>query len=183
MYWYKRNLFLLLLPGLLAIASCKSDSTNGDKKFFDLKAYFKSEAARLAKSNPIITKTAIHNGDSETLKERIANWDSELSLFADADINKPAWKSSYQVDSSGNFLIYKATDPKLKTHDIVINRENGKIKWILIHNYAKTTILGKNLYETIEKLSYFPDSLYLIQRKQYTRSLGYNIYSVKGAFN
>jgi hypothetical protein len=183
MYWFKKYLSLALLPGLLAIISCKSGSTTGTTKFFDLKAYFKSEAARLAKSNPLITKTAIHNGESEKLKERIKNWDSELNLFADADINKPAWSMRYKVDSSGSFLIYKANDPKLKTQDIIIKRENGKIKWILIHNYTKSTILGKTLYETIEKLSYFPDSLYQIQKKQYTRTLGYDIYSVKGAFN
>ena len=38
------------------------------------------------------------------------------------------------------------------------------------------------LYENTEKLSYFPDSLYLIQKKQRVRLLGTDTYRISGLF-
>jgi len=182
MYWYKKYLFLGLLPGLLAIVSCKSGSTTSTPKFFDLKAYFKSEAARLAKSNPLVTKKAIHNRDSETLKVHIQNWDNELSLFADADINKPAWTSSYAVSETEGITTYRALDTSLKTQSIIIKKQGDKVKLILIYSHTKATIFGKVLNETHENLSYVPDSIYNIAKRQYTRTLGFNNYYVRGLF-
>src|SRR5437868_4105224 len=102
MYWCKKQLVVVASAGiLLAIGSCKQvGGTVDNKKFFDLKAYFTSEVARLTKSDPLVAKTAVQNKESETLRQHIKNWDSELSLFVDADINKPAWANSYSVSEA-----------------------------------------------------------------------------------
>ncbi|XHR93010.1 hypothetical protein ACFJIV_22110 [Mucilaginibacter sp. UC70_90] len=49
------------------------------------------------------------------------------------------------------------------------------MEWILIYNHTKNL-----LYETNEKLSYFPDSLYLIQKTQHVKLMGRNDYKVQG---
>jgi hypothetical protein len=186
MYWYKKYLAVFLgLPVLLCFASCKRDSSaaKDTMKFFDLKGYFAAEAARLSRLNPDVEKTAIYNYQTEEQKVHIDNWASELSMFTESDINKPAWKLSYDVQSSDGFVTYRAKDPELKTQDITIKKDGDKIKWILIINHTKSTIFSKKLYETLEKLSYFPDSVYHIQKMQYTRLLGINHYNVKGKFN
>ena len=180
MYWYKR--YLLLISSfilLLGIASCKRDSNAAadSKAFFDIKGYFEADSARLTKGNPLITKTVTHNQIPETQKVHIPNWGTELSLFIGSDINKPAWRNSYDVNSTDNITIYAAKDPALKTQRVVIKNENGKLKWIMIVNHAKNI-----LYENTEKLSYFPDSLYLIQKKQRVRLLGTDTYQISGLF-
>ncbi len=188
MCWYKLSCkrLALLLPGFIlllgSIQSCKQDSDSKSSKmiFFDLKDYFRTEAKRLAKQNPVINKTAVRNATSETKKVHIPNWETELSLFTESDINKPAWKASYNVLSTDDFIIYKALDPALilRTRKIVIKRSGNKIRWILIYNHTKN-----KLYETTEKLSYFPDSLYLIEKMQRVRLLGTDRYRISGAFN
>ncbi|HWD87688.1 MAG TPA: hypothetical protein VG367_06140 [Mucilaginibacter sp.] len=186
MYWCKRYLAAFIWPSLLlCFVSCKRDSNAAvdTGKFFDLKGYFASEAARLKKLNPNVDKTAIYNYQAENQKVHIDNWASELSMFSESDINKPAWKLSYDVQSSNGFISYKAKDPELKTQDITIKKDGDQVKWILIINHTKSTIFSKKLYETTEKLSYFPDSVYHIQKKQYTRFLGIKTYNVKGKFN
>ncbi|MFB9845224.1 hypothetical protein [Mucilaginibacter ginsenosidivorans] len=186
MYWFKKCFIIACaLFALLLVQSCKSDARAGNdtEKFFDLKKYFANESLRLAKSDPLITKTAIHNKNRETKKLRIADWATELSLFSESDINKPAWKASYKVINADGILSFTAKDPGLKTQDIVIKRQGDKIKWILIVNHTKSTVLGKVLYETTEKLSYIPDSIYQIQKRQFVRTLGFNFYSIKGSFN
>lgn len=186
MYWYKpsNKITVYLIAGfvlLLAINSCKSDrpSATDTNKFFDIKGFFKTESARLTKLNPLVDKTVVHNNTTETQKVHISNWDNELSSFTESDINKPAWKASYTVTVTDDLLIYKAKDPELKTQEIMIKKDHNKVKWILIVNHPKKNIL----YENAEKLSYFPDSLYLIQKKLMVRVLGINRYKISGSLN
>jgi hypothetical protein len=162
------------------ITSCKRDSgaSGNTMAFFDIKGYFRADSSRLSKLNPLVNKTVVHNQIPETKKVRIPNCGTELNLFTESDINKPAWKNSYTIQNENDLLIYRAKDPLLKTQEIVIKKEGDKVKWILIFNHTKNI-----LYETAEKLSYFPDSLYLIQKSQKVRLLGKETYRISGSFN
>lgn len=173
---YIYALLVILLTALLP--SCKPDIKESDDKYFDIKGYFHADSLRLTRLNPLITKTVKHNGITETKKVHISNWGLELNLFSTSDINKPAWRDSYTVQNSGNTLIYKAKYPELKTREIIVNREGNKVKWILIINNSHNI-----LYQTREKLSYFPDSIYFIQKYQKVRFLGANSYTIKGTLN
>jgi hypothetical protein len=177
MYWYKRYLLLISSLILLGIASCKRDSNAAvdTKAFFDIKGYFQADSARLTKENPLVTKTVTHNQIPETQKIHISDWGTELSLFIQSDINRPAWRNSYNVSNTENITVYTAKDPGLKTQRVVVKTENGKLKYIMIFNHTKNI-----LYENTEKLSYIPDSLYLIQKRQSVRVLGTDTYRISG---
>jgi hypothetical protein len=41
-------------------------------------------------------------------------------------------------------------------------------------------VINNSLFQTREKLTYYPDSLYRIQRKQHVRFLGTNDYLIEG---
>jgi hypothetical protein len=166
--------FIMVLP------ACKPQikETGAQLKYFDLEGYFSNDSARLTRQNPLILKTAGHNRVMETKKVHITNWGNELALFKGSDINKPAWRDSYQVQKSEDIITYTATDPELKTREIMIRQDNGKVQWIFVYNHTKNW-----LYETSEALRYFPDSLYIINKKQTVRLLGTNYYTIKGLFN
>ena len=164
MYWYKlKPAFRIALTAVLIawFSACKPEikETGAVLKYFDLKGYFIADTTQLKKLNKPVTKTVTHNGITESKIVRITNWGQELDLFAGSDINKPAWKDSYTVINSGDFLIYKAKSPELKTRELMIKKVAGKVKWILIYNRTKNI-----LYQTTEKLSYFPDSMYVIEK-------------------
>jgi hypothetical protein len=174
LYW----VFILLIAFL---PSCKPDNLQDDAgapKYFDLEGYFKADAARLTKLNHPVLKTVIHNGDTQTKTVHINNWDAELSLFIQSDINKPAWRDSYSIVNSCNTIIYQTKDPELTTKEIVITKQGNKVKWIMIVNSTKNI-----LYTTTEKLSYFPDSLYNIYKNQKVRLLKANNYRISGSLN
>lgn len=162
---------------LLGIASCKRDSNAAadTKVFFDIKGYFEADSAQLSKKNPLVVKTVTHNSSPETKKVHISDWGTELSLFIQSDINRPAWRDSYEISTTDNITRYKAKDPSLKTQTVLLKTENGKLKWIMIVNHTKNI-----LYENTEKLTYFADSLYLIQKRQRVRILGTDTYRISG---
>jgi len=186
MYWFKKWFFVAGLGIILPmVQSCKSDKRagNGPVMFFDLKSYFFAESARLKKSDPLVTKTAVHNSTKESKTLHILNWENELDLFAESDINKPAWKASYTVSTQEGITTYTATDTALKTQYIIVKKQAGNVKLILIFNHTRTTLFGKVLYETTEHLSYVPDSVYKIQKRQFVRLIGFNTYYIKGLFD
>jgi hypothetical protein len=182
MYWCKLKLtYIIALAGgivlLSGLQSCRPDKTqpNGTLKYFDVAGYFKADTAKLQKLNPAVNKTVLHNGTSENKTVHIPNWGQELNLFIQSDINRPAWKNSYTVLSTDSLIIYTAKTPDLRTTKIMIRKDKEKIKWMVIYNHTKNL-----LYETKEKLSYFPDSAYQIEKSQQVKLMGKNLYMVKG---
>ena len=184
MYWYKpKNLLVALGVGgvtlLLLGNGCKpgNTDTNPALKYFDIKGYFESEAIRLTKQNRPVLKMITYNGKKEDKMVTITDWKRELDFFESSDINKPALKDSYSIVESEDAVIYRAKNRDVKMQEMIVKKANKKVKWILIYNFKKNL-----LYQTTEKLSYFPDSLYLIEKQQRVRLLGKNFYRIKGFF-
>ncbi|RWY51127.1 hypothetical protein [Mucilaginibacter gilvus] len=183
MYWYKPfSKYILFTGGLLLLCTwyaCKPEikETGATLKYFDLKEFFKTDSVHLVKLNPNIKKTVTHNGESETKTVKIANWGQEFGLFTSSDINKPAWKDSYAVTENTDSLMYKAKFPELKTREIVIHKNNGKVTRLYILNNIHNL-----LYTTTEKLLYVPGEYYLIEKDQKVKVMSGNNYLIKGEF-
>jgi hypothetical protein len=158
-------------------AACKPDiKANGvGLTYFDLKGFFTKDTLYLNHLNKPVVKTVSHNGATESKKVKVTDWGRELGLFIDADINKPAWKNSYNVTANDTFLIYRAKYPELKMREMLIKKDKDKVKWILIFNLTKNI-----LYTSSEKLTYYPDSLYLIEKSQHVKLMGNNNYRIQG---
>ena len=179
MSWYKSGSIgtckwlagLALLAGLHA---CRPQVSNNGA--FDLSGFIKKDAARLKKLNRPVIKTVYQNGVSETQTVHIDNWEHELGLFIDADINKPTWRSNYRVTREDSLLVYRQKGTDQKVTELIINSVNRKIRWILI--YTKTP--KNDLYTTTQKLVYYPDSLYTIDIQQEVRFMKRNYYRVRG---
>jgi len=180
MYWFKSGSSLTLAGCVIVIfciSACRPDAkVNGGLKYFDLAGYFTKDTALLKKLSKPVLKTVTHNGITETKTVHIADWGIELSLFKEADINKPAWKDSYKIINEDGMLVYRAKTPELKVREILIKMDKEKVKWILIYNKTPKNIL----YQTTEKLSYYPDSLYIIERVQRVKLIGTNVYKIRG---
>jgi hypothetical protein len=163
---------------LSGLAACRPDVhvSTGNKRYFDLKAFINADSSRLSKARAAVTKTVAQNkGTAQTKRLVIKNWGQELALFAASDINKPAWRDSYRIDEQGDSVVYTALLPELFTRRISIQRTNGKIKKINISNATKNL-----LYKTIEHLTYYPDSLYVIDKEQQVKLMGSNRYLISG---
>jgi hypothetical protein len=181
MYWYKKPYHSILGLGLCCVIlnGCQpsANSSASSVKYFDLKKYFTDEAARLTKKNAPIFKTVIYNGEPESKNILIKNWQRELDLFIGSGINKPAWKDSYRVAQNNDSIVYNAIDTNLHTRHIAIRLNANKVIAISISNITKNM-----LYKTSEKLIYYPDSAYVIEKKQAVKLLGANTYQITGKF-
>ncbi len=167
---------------LLALSSCgnpervSNASTPHSTPYFSLADYFEREAARLQQRNPEIIKTVTKNRDAEQKKIHVVDWRKEFALFIDADINKPAWQSSYRVDSTGSYITYTRTDSTLRTKELRVKKsDSGTVTHVRVTNQV-----GNMLYQTEEQLDYYVDSLYRIMKQQHVRIIGESHYTVTG---
>lgn len=167
-------LFLILL----ILSACSEPPEKETNSYEDIRGFFEAEALRLDKADPEIEKTVARNDSRETRAVRHINWQTELSLFTESDINKPAWRDSYQVTTRAGNITYLATDTTLKTREIQMRKDpQGRIRRISIRN--KTSNL---LYSSSEQLIYIPDSVYQITKNQHVVMVGNNRYFIKGLF-
>lgn len=165
-----------IVVAFFILGSCKGVEEKTSTKYMDLKGFFEQETIRLTKANQKAEKTVTRNGVSETKKDFLPDWDVELSLFSESDINKPAWENSYKVYEDSTQTNYTALDNKLRTRSIRIRKnKSGILNEISIVN--RTT---NNLYSSTEELTYIPDSLYRIIKKQEVILLGNNNYEISG---
>lgn len=167
---------LLFTVILLSACSQNSEPSRQQKYFFDIAGYFQRQAEIL--KNKKVLKTVQKNGVSETKTLEISDWQQELALFTEADINKPAWKNSYKVDSGANKLLYTAKEADLRVQKITINFANeGQVKQIAISTQSTNL-----LYHTTENLLFVADSAYRIEKHQKVLLLGANDYLINGKF-
>lgn len=171
-----KNLFWCFTLGLV---SCNEPQSKPLDKYVDLKGYFLKEALRLQKLNKTVLKTVAHNGHSESKIISSIKWVKELSLFIESDINKIAWEKRYRITNSSQSVRYDALNSDLKTQRIVINYGAN-------HSINSVEIINKTqnfLFDSEEKLKYFPDSIYQINKSQHVLLVGDNQYDIKGTFS
>jgi hypothetical protein len=166
---------ILALILALTCVACGNKRTKAlPDVYFNVQQYFEQEGLRLDKAGVSVLKTVSRNSTRETRRVKV-NWTDELRLFAESDINKPAWRNSYKKMVSPGKIEYLATDDKLRTRRIEILQKD--MRPIALHIVNRTSNF---LYTSTEDLVYYPDSSYQIQKIQNVRFLGTNNYRVTG---
>lgn len=91
----------ILLLSLMASVSCQ-EVHQQEVAYFDCKRYFESIAASLVSDGATLQKTVVADGKSETIDITKPDWKKELAPFLELDINKPAFRGMYDVQTKPN---------------------------------------------------------------------------------
>ncbi len=176
-HYFMKNISIAFFT--IVLIACNKPIPKSGNKYLDIKSFFEKEARRLSSLEKSVTKTVSRNGNKETKNLNNLNWINEFNLFIESDINKPAWKDSYQISQKNNILIYKALDSNLRTQHMLIKRKSDRnIGYIEIVN--KTS---NSLYQSSEHLTYLADSVYSIKKQQNISLIGNNKYEIMGRLN
>lgn len=145
------NLFIFL--GLL-FAGCSSsnqqNNSSGVKAFFDLNGYITSEIDRL--SDKSISKEIKIDGKLETLKIDDVNWEKELAVFFESDINKDAWVNEFSKEEKRGVTSYTTENKNIVTKKLqIVKDSNGDVNKIFITREKENL-----LYKSVERISYRP---------------------------
>lgn len=167
-YQIQKIVLLFMLTSFLTACQPEVEIPVEDQQFFDLKAFFKKEQLHLNDIKEVVKK-AIIDGQPEEKTVKAINFEEELALFIDSDINKIAWLDRYEIDSiSGDNgqlerIVYQAKDDKLKTNRLSIHFEKEAVQKIEI--IRKTSSIAADLDQ---ELIYIPQQGYSIKSRQQT---------------
>ena len=123
-----KYIFLLLI----AFAGTACSDTNTTQRvekpvYFDVAGYVKGQIDALSKQKPGVAKRTQMGKNVEQHTTRTINWSRELELFTQADINKPAFRSSYTIarpDSLTYRYVLKPTEKDLTVRSLTIRLDS-----------------------------------------------------------
>ncbi len=114
---------------VLLISSCQNaPQQNQPNVYYDVAGYVKRQIADLSARKPLVRKTVLINEKTSQQDTRDVNWTRELELFSQADINKPALRSSYQItrpDSLTYHYTLKKSEEKLTVRSLRVQLDSA----------------------------------------------------------
>jgi hypothetical protein len=120
--FYFSSLFILLLSG----CTNPAQQTQPDV-YYDVADFIKQQITDLSAQKPTVNKAVLVNGKRNQQTTHEVNWNRELELFMQADINKPALRSSYQInrpDSLTYQYTLKPSEEKLTVHSLSVKLDS-----------------------------------------------------------
>lgn len=151
---------LFLIAGLLLCASCQPELENKSEVFyFDMKALLTQQIKRLADLPIKVQKFIRHDKQRENNIIQVANWQQELKIFEEANLNRPIYKDAYAIKDS------TFQDTKFRT--FVAKNKTLQVRFLRLAYQANTlksidaNLLIENVLYRSEKdlrLSFQPDS-------------------------
>lgn len=169
----KQLIILTLFFTSIVFFSCqKKDKNLADQStlpFFDLKTFFQEEAKNLNERQAKLVKTAFLNGITEEKTFEKVDFNEELKIFREADLNKPAWKDQYKTDTVTNKngqleVTYFNENQRLRIKKIVLLFEKLEADKPLEVQIVKQ--ISNPVYETNEELLYQTNQAYQVSSVQ-----------------
>ncbi|AEI50866.1 hypothetical protein [Runella slithyformis] len=92
-----KYLFLFLFGSLLLINCTNPADTTTAHSYFDLKGFIEKQTTELNKRRPLVNKEMTLGDQNEKTQTNDIDWQRELELFNQADLNKQAYQLSYTI--------------------------------------------------------------------------------------
>ncbi len=162
--------YLLALGFISLTLACQPEEQQQknveSKAFFDLAGYFQAQIDLLQAEQPRVEKRIVLNEEEEGKTVEQLDYQKELLVFLKADINRPAWRDQYTIDSimvndQLGQLRYIAQNEDLKTRRLIITFEGTEVSKVEIDNYTTSAIANLD-----QSLIYDPLIGYTIHSKE-----------------
>ena len=117
-----------LLMLVMGLAACENpnQTSNASKTYFDLRGFMQTQITYLKKNNPKVKKTILSQGKPITKEVAIKDWEKELRMFVNADINKTALIGTYTIKKAGNTVTYTSKESKNTVQSLTVEMDDSK---------------------------------------------------------
>lgn len=133
--------------------------------YFDLEAFIDTEVDRLEAEYPTADKEITFNEATESHEDMTLDYEDELSIFRNADINRPAWLDKYRIDTlregEQTIITYLAQDSTLSIRKLTVTQRAAEVVRIEVDSRTGTVLSDGRRY-----LRYEPATGYLIDSYQ-----------------
>jgi hypothetical protein len=141
----------IVLLLFLFLASCtNSENKIQSKNYYDLAGLVNQQIRDLSSRKALVEKTVILADKQERIETKDIDWNKELELFLQADLNKQSYQSAYIVDVKGKRISYRLKEgEKMPVNQLLIEFDDKDLP-----KHIEATMHTNNyLYESDKKLT------------------------------
>lgn len=143
----------MILSLLFLTTACQTSDETAQlpNVYYNVKGFVESQIVLLNKQKPEIEKLMVVGTEKETRRTDDVNWQRELELFVQADLNKPAFRQSYSITRPDSltyeYALQTGEDLPVRYLKVVLDQPNGRPALIEARMVAKN-----KLYESEKNL-------------------------------
>jgi len=110
------------------LCSCDKDVADvyyeDQRYYYDLPKFFKAQIDNLKDKDQWVRKHVTKDGHSHIIERGDVDWNEELGVFLDSDINRPAWRGEFKVDTINlereYVITYKTGNEQIPVKNVVV---------------------------------------------------------------
>lgn len=151
--------------------------------YYDLPSFFAEEIDNLQAKGQWVRKHVTKDGHSHIIERGNIDWKEELDAFKEADINRPAWRGQFRVDSISlervYVITYKTDNKEIPVKNVVvtIDKETNQCLQITVDRRTKNF-----LYSSDQSLYFTTGEGYMMKGKLSVTMLFDSEYSIESEF-
>jgi hypothetical protein len=180
-----RHLIVILLVS--ALGSCKKDPVDvyyeDQRYYYDLPNFMTRQIDNLKSKQQWVRKKITKDGHSHVIERGDVNWEEELAVFAEADINRPAWRGEFKVDTikleRTMVITYKTENGQIPVKNVVvtIDRDSRQCIQLTVDRSSDNF-----LYSSDQKLFFTTGEGYMVKGKLTVNYLFDSEYVIESEF-
>lgn len=154
---------------ILFFSACQNatvqDNSTGVKKYFDLKGLVQQDINTNMQHHFSELKSVRIDGKQESKQIDTVDWNKELKIILESDINKPNWEGKYQVQTTADKkeYLYTTLSSKLPIRSMKVQYASNSDAVILVEIEKK---ISSFLFSNQQSIQYIPHHSFKITAKQ-----------------
>ncbi len=178
---------LLYIGIIVFLSSCSKDPAElyfeDQAYYFDLPAFMSDEILNLNSEEQWVRKKVTKDGHTQVIERGNINWEEELDGFTECDLNRPAWRGAFKIDTISlervYVITYKAINKEIPVKNVVITvgKETKQCLQVTVDRSTKNC-----LYTSDQKLLFTTGEGYMVKGKLSVTFLFDSEYSIESEF-
>lgn len=169
------------------MSSCSKDPSEvyyeDQRYYYDLPAFIADQISNLQSKKQRVRKQVTKDGHSHIIERGNIDWNEELDAFKESDINRPAWRGEFMVDTISLervFVItYKTENEEIPVKNVVITVDKDTKQCLQISVDRRTENF---LYSSDQSLYFTTGEGYMMKGKLSVTLLFDSEYSIESEF-
>ena len=172
---------------MVILSSCAKDPAEvyyeDQRYYYDLPSFMAKQVDNLKTRKQRVRKHVTKDGHSHIIERGDIDWDEELNAFKEADINRPAWRGEFKVDSISlervYIITYKTENAEIPVKNVVvtIDKETRQCLQVTVDKQTKNF-----LYSSDQSLFFTTGEGYMMKGKLSVNFLFDSEYSIESEF-
>lgn len=151
--------------------------------YYDIPAFFTSQIDNLKSKGQWVRKQVTKDGHSHIIERGNIDWSEELGVFLDSDINRPAWRGEFKVDTiklEREYVVtYKTSNDQIPVKNVVLTIDKDSKQCLKLTVDRRTENF---LYKSDQSLYFTTGEGYMMKGKLSVSYLFDSEYSIDTEF-